>query len=92
MKNLINIQKVAAYWWTDEAHIRTRISNGSMPMPKLTNGLARWDEAILKQWEADGYPRSPEPSWKKMCEILQAIHREAEALDENQKKEHTDEF
>ena len=81
---MTTIKQVAVYWWTDEAHIRTRIGNGSMPMPVVINGLARWDEAVLQKWEADGYPRSPEPSWKAMCAVLRAIHREA--LDKNRKE------
>ncbi|MCG2682521.1 MAG: hypothetical protein L6306_02780 [Planctomycetales bacterium] len=75
---MITIEQIAGHWTATEAQIRTWISSGVLPMPEIIGGLVRWDEAALQTWEASGYPRSPEPSWKKMCEILQAIHREAE--------------
>jgi predicted DNA-binding transcriptional regulator AlpA len=76
---LVTFDQVVAYWWSDEAHVRNWIANGTIPAPSVTGGLARWQEADLKQWEADGYPRSPEPTFKQVQTILAAIHREAVA-------------
>lgn len=84
---LVRLNQVAAYWWCKEARVLTWIANGTIPAPSIVGGLARWQEADLKQWEADLYPRSPEPTFKHVQLILQAIHREAIARERNRNDE-----
>lgn len=74
---MVSTQQVAAYWWCDESRIRTWIANGTIPLPSVVGGVARWQQLTLDEWEAAGYPRSQEPTWKNMSRILRALYRES---------------
>lgn len=56
---MVNIDKVAAYWWTDRSTILAWIESGSLPPPTVKDGKVGWSDQELTEWERAGFPHGP---------------------------------
>ncbi len=70
------IDSVSAEWWTQPDQILGWIERGVMPCPVLLDGVPRWSEEVLLDWETHGFPRSEPPTPQTMARIRLGVLRE----------------